>query len=303
VQTAANLENSRVVFARALNANNIILYPTQAFANVAPVLITSRQKTNGVVTITTGAAHGFSIGDSVWVNLSTDSQADAFNGSFRVLSVPSGTQFTYNNAAQGGFFTTGSATPPVASIAARNVINFTNQGNPTATYALAPGGALNNTSGTNYQPLISLRLSPSVSEGLTGALGDRDVINRMQLRLNEIGVQTNQLIDVKVLLNGRLNNLNFQSVDVPSLVQVIEHTSNDTISGGVLVYNFRANGNNGVEQSTLVDISQLFELSNSILGGNSVFPDGPDIITIAVARLTGSETLASAKLSWAEAQA
>jgi hypothetical protein len=146
-------------------------------------------------------------------------------------------------------------------------------------------------------------LSPSVSEGLTGALGDRDVINRMQLRLNEIGVQTNQLIDVKVLLNGRLNNLNFQSVDVPSLVQVIEHTSNDTISGGVLVYNFRANGNNGVEQSTLVDISQLFELSNSILGGNSVFPDGPDIITIAVARLTGSETLASAKLSWAEAQA
>jgi hypothetical protein len=125
----------------------------------------------------------------------------------------------------------------------------------------------------------------------------------MQLRLNEIGVQTNQLIDVKVLLNGRLNNLNFQSVDVPSLVQVIEHTSNDTISGGVLVYNFRANGNNGVEQSTLVDISQLFELSNSILGGNSVFPDGPDIITIAVARLTGSETLASAKLSWAEAQA
>ena len=303
VQTATNLDNSRVVFARALNANNIILYPTQAFANVAPVLITSRQKINGLVTITTGAAHGFSIGDSVWVNLSTDSQADAFNGSFRVLSVPSGTQFTYNNSAQGGFFTTGSATPPVASIAARNVINFTNQGNPTATYALAPGGALNNTSGTNYQPLISLRLSPSVSEGLTGALGDRDVINRMQLRLNEIGVQTNQLIDVKVLLNGRLNNLNFQSVDVPSLVQVIEHTSNDTISGGVLVYNFRANGNNGVEQSTLVDISQLFELSNSILGGNSVFPDGPDIITIAVARLTGSETLASAKLSWAEAQA
>jgi hypothetical protein len=125
----------------------------------------------------------------------------------------------------------------------------------------------------------------------------------MQLRLNEIGVQTNQLIDVKVLLNGRLNNLNFQPVDNPSLVQVIEHTSNDTISGGVQVYNFRANGNNGVEQTTLVDISQLFELSNSILGGNSVFPDGPDIITIAVARLTGSETLASAKLSWAEAQA
>jgi hypothetical protein len=142
-----------------------------------------------------------------------------------------------------------------------------------------------------------------VSEGLTGALGDRDIINRMQLRLQEVGVQTNQLIDVKVLLNGRLNNLNFQGVDSPSLVQTIEHTSNDTISGGIQVYNFKANGDAGAEQATKVDVSELFELSNSILGGNSVFPDGPDIVTIAVARLTGQSTLASANLSWAEAQA
>jgi hypothetical protein len=125
----------------------------------------------------------------------------------------------------------------------------------------------------------------------------------MQLRLNEIGIQTNQLIDVKVLLNGRLNNLNFQAIDNPSLVQIITHTSNDTISGGVQVYAFRANGVGGAEQTTLVDVSELFELSNSILGGNSAFPDGPDILTVAVARLTGNETLASAKLSWAEAQA
>jgi hypothetical protein len=125
----------------------------------------------------------------------------------------------------------------------------------------------------------------------------------MQLRLTEIGIQTNQLIDVKVLLNGRLNNLNFQAIDNPSLVQIITHTSNDTISGGVQVYAFRANGAAGAEQTTLVDVSELFELSNSILGGNSAFPDGPDILTVAVARLTGNETLASAKLSWAEAQA
>jgi hypothetical protein len=44
-------------------------------------------------------------------------------------------------------------------------------------------------------------------------------------------------------------------------------------------------------------------MSNSILGGDSIFPDGPDIITIAVARLTGNSTLSSAKLSWSEAQA
>jgi hypothetical protein len=126
----------------------------------------------------------------------------------------------------------------------------------------------------------------------------------MQLRLQEIGISSTQLVDVKVLLNGRLNNLNFQGVDSPSLTQVVEHTAADTVSGGVQVYNFRASGGTaGAELSTTVDVSSLFELSNSILGGDSVFPDGPDILTIAVSRLTGSGTLTSAKMSWSEAQA
>jgi hypothetical protein len=147
-------------------------------------------------------------------------------------------------------------------------------------------------------------LSPSVSEGLTGKLGDRDIINRMQLRLQEIGVSTDQLVDVKILLNPRLNNLNFVGVDSPSLTQVVSHTAQDTVSGGVQIYNFRASGAvGGAESTTTVDISTLFELSNSILGGDSIFPDGPDILTIAVSRLTGSSTLTAAKISWAEAQA
>jgi hypothetical protein len=126
----------------------------------------------------------------------------------------------------------------------------------------------------------------------------------MQLRLQEIGISSTQLVDVKVLLNPRLNNLNFTGVDAPSLTQVVEHTAADTVSGGVQVYNFRASGGtSGLEETTTVDVSSLFELSNSILGGDSIFPDGPDILTIAVSRLTGSSTLSSAKLSWTEAQA
>jgi hypothetical protein len=184
-----------------------------------------------------------------------------------------------------------------------NVIDLTSQGNAQYTYYLYPLGSINNTTGVNYQPLLSVRLSPSVSSGLTGKLGDRDVINRMQLQMKELAVQTTQLVDVKVLINPRLNNLNFTGVPVPSLTQIIQHNSNDTISGGIQIYNFRAAGQNGVEQSTTVDISELFELSNSILGGDSVFPDGPDILTVAVARLTGNATLCSAKLTWTEAQA
>ena len=191
----------------------------------------------------------------------------------------------------------------IAGAAGTNRIDFTSQGNAQYTYYLYPLGSINNTTGVNYQPLLSVRLSPSVSSGLTGKLGDRDVLNRMQLRMKELAVQTTQLVDVKVLINPRLNNLNFTGVPSPSLTQIIQHNANDTISGGTQIYNFRAAGQNGVEQSTTVDISELFELSNSILGGDSVFPDGPDILTIAVARLTGNATLCSAKLTWTEAQA
>jgi hypothetical protein len=118
-----------------------------------------------------------------------------------------------------------------------------------------------------------------------------------------LAITTTQLVDVKVLINARLNNLNFNNMPSPSLTQYIQHTLNDTVSGGIQVYQFSSAGQQGIELSTDVDISTLFELSNSILGGNSTFPDGPDIMTIAVSRLTGNTTNTSAKLTWTEAQA
>lgn len=179
------------------------------------------------------------------------------------------------------------------------VINFTTGGSIQYTYFLHPEGSLNNTTGPNYQPLISLRLSPSADSGLTGKLGDRDIINRMQVRMQEIGVSTDELVEVKLILNGRLNNLGFTPVDSPSLVELVEHTPQDTISGGTQIYNFQATANN----TTNLELDELFELSNSILGGDNIFPDGPDILTVCVSRLTGNDTRTSAKLSWSEAQA
>ena len=299
--TDANLQNEDTYYVRVLDANNIAVLNTEAASEVAAPTITNIVKSGFTVTVTTSANHGFSTGQWIFVYVPTTNVLhQAVNGVHQITSTGA-TTFTYRNFNFTSAFT--GYNPGAGSLVLNNVIDFLNSGNSQATYRLSPAGTLNNTSGANYQPLLSLRLSPSVSEGLTGKLGDRDIINRMQLRLNEIGVQTNQLVDVKLLLNGRLNNLNFVAVDNPSLVQTVEHTSNDTISGGVQVYNFKASGNQGEEQSTTVDVSQLFELSNSILGGDSVFPDGPDIITIAVARLTGNETLTSAKMSWSEAQA
>jgi hypothetical protein len=297
-QTLTTLTNT-TKYKVFVNSPNLI-HLTPFTATITSGATFSRAGTT--VTVVTAAAHNIPASNYVGVY-------GISNAGVAITNLP--TQHvgpvTVTNATTFTFQVTGSFTvtsTPVPSAVLSEVVNFTTQGNTQYTYFLYPDGALNNTSGPNYQPLLSIRLSPSVSSGLTGALGDRDILNRMQLRLQEIGISTTQLVDVKVLLNPRLNNLNFQGVASPSLTQTVEHTSADTVSGGVQVYNFRASGGSGgAELSTSVDVSTLFELSNSILGGDAIFPDGPDILTIAVSRLTGTETLTSAKMSWTEAQA
>ncbi len=294
--TTANLTNGARYKAFVNSANLIHLSPANSTITTGA---TSVARAGSTVTIVTATPHGLTTGMYVGIyGLANANFVNTANGPFTV-TVTNATTFTYTSAGT----TQTTVAEPGAVIG--EVINFTNQGNTQYTYFLYPDGSLNNTSGPNYQPLISLRLSPSVSSGLTGKLGDRDVINRMQLRLKEIGISSTQLVDVKLLLNPRLNNLNFVGVDAPSLTQIVEHTAADTVSGGVQVYNFRGAGGAtaGTEGTTTVDVSSLFELSNSILGGDSIYPDGPDIMTVAVARLTGNTTLTSAKLSWSEAQA
>ena len=295
--TLPNLTNGARYKAIVNSANLLHLAPLAATISTGA----SFARTSNVMTVTTVAPHNLTTGMYVGVygvtntvlngNQPSTSPTGVANGAFTVTVTGTNT-FTYPSVG-----TNQTILVESGSIISE-VLDFTGQGNTQFTYFLYPDGSLNNTSGPNYQPLISLRLSPSVSEGLTGKLGDRDVINRMQLRLNEIAVSTDQLVDVKVLLNPRLNNLNFVGVDSPSLTQIVEHTAADTVSGGVQIYNFR-----GAIGTTVANVSSLFEMSNSILGGDSIFPDGPDIITIAVARLSGNSTLASAKLSWSEAQA
>jgi hypothetical protein len=291
----ANLTNAGTYIIYAPTASTVGLFPrTTGIDSVSGISVATSEQATTTVTITTATKHGLVTGDIVRIAGLT--RVPNYVGS---ITRTSDTVFTYTVATTA---TVGSGADTAGRV--YKLLDFTAAGNSQYTFFLYPNGSLNNTSGPNYQPLISIRLSPSVSSGLTGKLGDRDVINRMQLRLKEIGISSTQLVDVKVLLNPRLNNLNFQGVDAPSLTQVVEHTSADTVSGGVQVYNFRAAGGaSGAEGTTTVDVSSLFELSNSILGGDSIFPDGPDILTIAVSRLTGNSTLASAKLSWSEAQA
>lgn len=164
-------------------------------------------------------------------------------------------------------------------------------------------------------PLISIRLAPSVDNNLVGYLGQRDIINRMQLKLKELGVSVSHDTKITVILNGNLSKLDYDNVGTPSLSQYIAHDIGDTINGGVTIYSFRASGGSTDSTGKRLSVSSAFSLSglsdlgNSILGGDDVFPNGPDIITICATVIdttevdSGSSYRVASRLSWAESQA
>ena len=168
---------------------------------------------------------------------------------------------------------------------------------------------------TSNIPLISVRLAPSADNNLIGELGERDIVNRMQLKLQELGISVSHDAKITVILNGSLNNLTYANVGTPSLSQYIAHDPGDTVQDGTEIYSFRASGGaedaNGkrLSASSAFDLSTLTDLGNSILGGDGVFPNGPDIITIAASVINTAEIdktssfQVASRISWAESQA
>ena len=168
---------------------------------------------------------------------------------------------------------------------------------------------------TSRIPLISIRLAPSADNNLIGELGERDIINRMQLKMQELGISVSHDANISVVLNGSLSNLAYDNVGTPSLSQYIAHDAGDTIEEGTLIYQFRASGGsedaNGrrLTASNAFDLSTLTDLGNSILGGDGVFPNGPDIITIAASVINTAQIdktsafQVASRISWAESQA
>jgi hypothetical protein len=169
--------------------------------------------------------------------------------------------------------------------------------------------------GTEVIPLITIRLAPSVDTSISGSLGARDIINRMQLKLNEIGLILTHDCEVKLILNGDLSTVAWERVPSPSLSQLLSHSSGDKVIGGTEVFSFRASGgstdNTGVRLSATsnFDLGELIDMGNSILGGDGTYPNGPDILTIAVKVVdtsginATSPFKASSRITWSESQA
>ena len=185
--------------------------------------------------------------------------------------------------------------------------------NSSSTYAIgaATGGEVNVTKDI---PLISIRLAPSVDTSAPGFLGEREIINRMQLILTKVNVLSTHAATVQLILNGQLSSNAWERVTPPSLSQLLLHENVDTITGGLSVYNFEAQGGTGTSGRTPVltteDLGDIATLGNSILGGDNVFPDGPDVLTLVAtlsedpSTVTGSNPFTvSGRFGWTESQA
>ena len=154
-----------------------------------------------------------------------------------------------------------------------------------------------------------IRLAPAVSNSISGTLGDRDLLNRSQLLLQKLQVQSDQSVQVYGILNpGNIDSatdLTWNSVNTvalgsqPSFAEV-STTVTTTATPGEQIFSTLGQPSGFSE----IDLSDLKELSNSAIGGYGNFPDGPDVLAIVVKNLSSTNSAnVNVNLFWSEAQA
>ena len=174
------------------------------------------------------------------------------------------------------------------------------------------------TADKNETAVLSIRLAPSVDYGITAPFGVRNLINHSSMRLKSIGIVTTNPIQVFIRLNCDSTLFRTSSGWQPggngSIAQYWDHTSHGTFpvsgTGGDLIGSFfLAPGTPATttyKDPTYIsqdyDIEVVRDLGNSIIGGNLVYPDGPDILTVSVKTFDNYKALTRARVSWTEDQ-
>jgi hypothetical protein len=173
-----------------------------------------------------------------------------------------------------------------------------------ASQSIAPG----------TRELFMLRLAPSVSNGIIGDLGTRELLNRAQLLLQRLDVfaSSSTVGSGSIVVSGILNPSGISATawtainsagngSQPSFTQVSAVTGTYTAGSGERVFSTICNA--GSQNS--IDLSGLKEISNTIIGGNGFFPDGPDTLLVQLNVPTGFPTITSYSINlfWTEAQA
>jgi hypothetical protein len=186
------------------------------------------------------------------------------------------------------------------------------------TYGQRVTTAIAGTTTPTSKALFSIRVAPSVDNGIPAEFGARELINRMQLVLRALDITTRAATSnllVTAVLNGvptdtggavwrnviQGSTTEFNS----SLCQIADYAGGSArVVGGEITGGFFVNS------TTSISLETVRDLGNSILGGGTsspsanIYPDGPDVLTIVVTNLstTGSQDVFG-RLSWTEAQA
>jgi hypothetical protein len=115
------------------NANSVSVDTIRYIYSKPSIASGSLSRSSNVVTATTGSAHGFSAGDVVYLT-STDVNFPA--GAKTVVSVPSGTSFTYNEAGSNASssvttsVSSASVDPDFSGLAVGDIVNISGSGAP-----------------------------------------------------------------------------------------------------------------------------------------------------------------------------
>lgn len=165
-----------------------------------------------------------------------------------------------------------------------------------------------------------VRLAPSVSNSSVGRLGAKDLLNRSQLLMKECAATLGRGSSTsgEVVIQGIINPKNFsdanwkslnRAVDggQPSFAQVADKDDITWTTGtyaipGERVFAFNCAASRADSLTTVLDLSDLKELSGAPLGGDFKYPDGPDVLAINAFCLAG-EVRGTIQLRWGEAQA
>jgi len=180
-------------------------------------------------------------------------------------------------------------------------------------------------SGGNQKALFSIRVAPSVDNGISANFGQRELINRMQLTLKSVGVITSTP-DSNLLVTAILNGVpttatpwtniikNSTILTNSSLSQIADYSvpelEGSSVGNETIIIGGEITGGFYVQGTSSIDLQDVRDLGNSVLGGGentadkNVYPDGPDVLSIVVTNLSeDTDVKVLGRLSWAEAQA
>jgi hypothetical protein len=181
-------------------------------------------------------------------------------------------------------------------------------------------------SGAATKALLSIRLAPSIDNGVPAAFGSREILTRAQLILRALGISLLSTTTGNVLVQAFLNGTPFNPLATTNLAwtnairgatftpnssfaQIADYSTIAATGSPVILQGGEVTGGFLTNATTTLDLGNVRDLGNSILGGgtpyvnNGVYPDGPDTLTIVVTNISTSAQQVVGRLTWTEAQA